>query len=295
MSPAVVNGSSFAVVIVRSPLRSWWTGSQRADRAEHDLALADRVRLGGRERKKRRVDAGGQIPTDVSADLVRRAADDQVVDDLLGYGRDRPLAVAALPRVPHRPERRGAPEPLVERPVDGHVEVGGHVTPHRRLRRGPRWIDVDEEACRDLDRPGIAPGAGSSLAHDGDGLRYVVGGDPGDPRRREGERRRAAGVDVRDRGADAQTRREADDGERREAVHAVHLERPRVGVPEPLGLARELGVLGEREAVERHRQGPALRHRREIPPGVPLSRLLILLYDRGRRRKGAPCWATSWS
>src|SRR3989454_1116809 len=178
MSPAVVNGSSFAVVIVRSPLRSSWTGSQRADRAEHDLALADRVRLGGREREKRRVDAGGQIPTDVSADLVRRAADDQVVDDLLGHGRDRPLAVAALPRVPHRPERRGAPERRVERPVDGHVEVGGHVTPHRRLRRGPRRIDVDEEACRDLDRPGIAPGAGSGLAHDGDGLRHVVGGEP---------------------------------------------------------------------------------------------------------------------
>src|SRR5947209_7865527 len=332
MSPAVVNGSSFAVVIVRSPLRSWWTGSQRADRAEHDLALADRVRLGGREREKRRVDAGGQIPTDVSADLVRRAADDQVVDDLLGYGRDRPLAVAALPRVPHRPERRGAPEPLVERPVDGHVEVGGHVTPHRRLRRGPRWIDVDEEACRDLDRPGIAPGAGSGLAHDGDGLRHVVGGEPvqdravadlaRDPQhpgpercdvdgdRLDGRfgqakavhRERLAAEDdalARERPAE-ELRRLAHAGRgtgEGAAVprHAVHLERPRVGVPEPLGLARELGVLGEREAVERHRQGPALRHRRAVPPGVPLSRLLILLYDRRRRRKGAPCWATSWS
>src|SRR3989442_12335349 len=127
MSPAVVNGSSFAVVIVRSPLRSWWTGSQRADRAEHDLALADRVRLGGREREKRRVDAGGQIPTDGSADLVRRAADDQVVEDLLGYGRDRPLAVAPLPRVPHRPRRRGAPQPPAEPPRDGHGGGGGHV------------------------------------------------------------------------------------------------------------------------------------------------------------------------
>src|SRR2546428_11483049 len=118
MSPAVVNGSSLAVVIVRSPLRSWWTGSQRADRAEHDLALAYGVRLGGREREKRRVDPGGQIPTDVSADLVRRAADDQVVDDLLGHGRGRPLAVAALPRVPHRPQRRGAPPPPAAPPVD---------------------------------------------------------------------------------------------------------------------------------------------------------------------------------
>src|SRR5438445_13029640 len=100
MSPAVVNGSSFAVVIVRPPPRSWCIRSQRADRAEHDLALADRVRLGGREREKRRIDAGGQIPTDVSADLVRRAADDQVVDDLLGYGLDRPLAGAAPPPLP---------------------------------------------------------------------------------------------------------------------------------------------------------------------------------------------------
>src|SRR5437667_400624 len=246
MSPAVVNGSSFAVVIVRSPLRSWWTGSQRADRAEHDLALADRVRLGGREREKRRVDAGGQIPTDVSADLVRRAADDQVVDDLLGHGRDRRLAVAALPRVPHRPERRGAPERPGERPAE---EL-------RRLAHAGR---------------GTGEGAAVPRLDDGLGARAdaeaePAGRDLGDPRRREGERRRAAGVDVRDRGADAQTRREADDGERREAVHAVHLERPRVGVPEPLGLARELGVLGEREAVERHRQGPALRHRREVPP-----------------------------
>src|SRR5437870_4302158 len=299
MAPAVVNGSSFAVVIVRSPLRSWWTGSQRADRAEHDLALADRVRLGGREREKRRVDAGGQIPTDVSADLVRRAADDQVVDDLLGHGRDRPLAVAALPRVPHRPERRGAPEPLVERPVDGHVEVGGHVAPHRRVRRESRRIDVDEEACRDLDRSRVAPGPGGGLAHDGDGLRHVVGGEPVEDRavadlardpQHPGPERRDVDGDRLD-GRPGQTK--AVYRERLAAENdALARERPAEDLRR---LAGEPGVLGEREAVEWHRQGPALRHRREVSPGVPLSRPLILLYDRRRRRKGAPCWAISWS
>src|SRR5436190_11277557 len=178
MSPTVANGSSFGVVIVGSPLGLRCDRRERADRAQHARTFAARVRLGGREREKRRVDPGREIPTDVRADLVHRTADDQLVDDLLGDRGHRALAVAALPRLPHRPERRRAPEPLVERPVDGDVEVRRHVAPHRCVGDGPRRVDVDEAPRRDLDRPGIAPGPGGGLAHDGDRLRDVLGGQP---------------------------------------------------------------------------------------------------------------------
>src|SRR6266545_3600069 len=39
---------------------------------------------------------------------------------------------------------------------------------------------------------------------------------------------------------------------------AIHLIRPGIGIAEPLRLARQLGELGQREALHRHRQRPAL-------------------------------------
>src|SRR5439155_3633578 len=118
---------------------------------------------------------------------------------------------------------------------------------------------------RRLAHTGRGAGEGAAVPRLDDGLgaradaeAEPTGRDARVPRVRQGERLRAAGVDVRDRGADAQPRRERDDGERREAVHAVHLERPRIAEAEPLGFARELAVLGEREAVDRHRQSPPL-------------------------------------
>ena len=85
------------------------------------------------------------------------------------------------------------------------------------------------------------------------------GRDLGDARRARRERGGAAREDVGDRRAHAHAGGGADHGQRREAVDVVHLERPRVRVAEPLGLAGQLAVLGEEEAVHRHRHRPALR------------------------------------
>src|SRR5215467_6825639 len=51
-----------------------------------------------------------------------------------------------------------------------------------------------------------------------------------------------------------------DGGQRREAVDAIDLVGPRVGVAQFLGLAREAAQLGEGEALQRHGQGPAFLH-----------------------------------
>ena len=113
-------------------------------------------------------------------------------------------------------------------------------------------------ARRGLREGAAVPGLDDRLGARADAEAEASGRDVGEPGGRGGERRGASGVDVGDRRPHAQPRRGRDDGDRGEAVHAVHLERPRVGVAEPLRLARELSVLGEAEAVDRHRQRPAL-------------------------------------
>ena len=65
-------------------------------------------------------------------------------------------------------------------------------------------------------------------------------------------------VHVGDGGAETEIRGHPDDGERREAIESVRLERPGVRVAPRLRLAGEGGVLGEGESVLGHRQGPAL-------------------------------------
>src|SRR2546430_2647234 len=59
-----------------SPLYSRGAWPERMDRTEHELALADGVRLGAREREECGVDARGEIAVDMRADLVHRAVDD---------------------------------------------------------------------------------------------------------------------------------------------------------------------------------------------------------------------------
>ncbi len=61
---------------------------------------------------------------DVGPARRRTAVHDQVVHHLVGNCRQRRLAVAGLPGVPHRPEHLAPSEPLVERGVHGHVHVG---------------------------------------------------------------------------------------------------------------------------------------------------------------------------
>src|SRR5215469_3263603 len=86
-------------------------------------------------------------------------------------------------------------------------------------------------------------------------------GEIGETRRHRGEGGGAAREHVSDGDAEPHAGGGGGDGgQRREAVDAVDLVGPRVGVAQLFGLARDAAQLGEREAFQRHRQGPAFLH-----------------------------------
>src|SRR3990167_446105 len=116
-------------------------------------------------------------------------------------------------------------------------------------------------------RPPAVPALDDRLGARADPEAEAPGRDLGEPRRGDRERRRAPGEHVGDGGADAHPGGEAHDRERREAVDAVHLERPGVGVAERLRLAGDVRELGEGEALHRDGQRPALVGHRARPPG----------------------------
>ncbi len=72
------------------------------------------------------------------AHLGRRAVQHQRVDQLVRDGRQRALAVAGRPGVPHRPEHRFAAEPAVERRVRAHRQVRRRSAACPRCARTPR-------------------------------------------------------------------------------------------------------------------------------------------------------------
>ena len=108
-----------------------------------------------------------------------------------------------------------------------------------------------------------------------DGLRARADAEAETPRcdlvdagRAHGQRRRTSRVHVRNGCPHAHLGRHADHGQRREAVEAVHLERPGIAVAFTLSVTRDVRVLGEREPIHRHRQGPSLAsHARESASG----------------------------
>jgi hypothetical protein len=75
----------------------------------------------------RGVDTGIEVLSHAGADRLRRAMENQLVDHVLGDGRQRRLAVAPSPRVPHRLEHWRPAEPFMEGAVDGHIEVSRDV------------------------------------------------------------------------------------------------------------------------------------------------------------------------
>ena len=75
------------------------------------------------------------VTADVGAALLVGAVDDEGVDDLVGNGGQRRLAVPRRPGRPHLLEERSPAQPPVEIGVDGDVQIGGDADPSRR--RGP--------------------------------------------------------------------------------------------------------------------------------------------------------------
>ena len=104
----------------------------------------------GEDGQRRGGDAVVDVALDVLAALLGRAPHDEVVDHLVGDGREGGLAVAVLPEPPHVAQHLAPPEPVVERGVHRHVEVGRDgVAPH-----GPHGVGVvvgrHEDAGHDL-------------------------------------------------------------------------------------------------------------------------------------------------
>src|SRR5439155_14783970 len=240
--------------------RSLHTGREGAERGQHDLTLPGRVRLARRARDERGLDARVEVASDVARDLLHRAADDEIAQHLLGHGGDGPLAVPRGPGRPHRRARRAPSEPLVERLVDGNVEVGGDVAAHRDVGLRPGRVHVDQETRRDLDRRGITPGRARGVPHDRDRLRHVLDREPvedgavghlaGDPEHTGPERR-----DVDGDGLGGWSRQP-------EAVHAE-------------GLAPKHDALaGERLAEDLRHLAHARRGPREGPAGPGLDHRL---------------------
>ena len=156
------------------------------------------------------------------------------------------------------------------RDVDGHGRVG-HLRQPEAVHRDRLALEDDAlagerraEELRHLAhaRGGLGEHAAVPRFHDrlrarADAEDEAPRGEVREPGGRGGERRGAARVDVGDRDAEPHARGGGGDrGQRREAVHAVHLERPRVRVAQPLRLAGDVAQLGDRKALHRHRQRP---------------------------------------
>jgi methylmalonyl-CoA/ethylmalonyl-CoA epimerase len=151
----------------------------------------------------------------------------------------------------HRPGRRlGEPEAVhLERLALEHHPLAGQglaQEQHHLAHASGRLVEAPAVPLLDDDlRAGAQPedeAAGRDVGHAGGRL---------------GERGRPARVDIGDGGAEPEPRARADDGQRREAIEAVGLERPGIRIAPGLRLARERDVLGEREAILGHRQRPA--------------------------------------
>src|SRR5487761_2458665 len=141
-------------------------GCHLAHRLQDDGAALLKVWFEGKVGVECGVDSRVHIAAHVSAAFRGGAMDDEVVHDPVGGFSEGSLAIARSPGVPHGLQDLRAPQPLVKRLVDRHVQVGIDETAHHGAGLRPRWVDVDHETRRYLNRSRVAARRACGFAYD---------------------------------------------------------------------------------------------------------------------------------
>ena len=97
------------------------------------------------DHRRRPRDARPDVAGDSRPYLGRAPDQEELVDDRIGYRRQRAPAVTSLPGVPHGLQGRAAAKPALIFGVDAGVQVGRHHPPGQAPRRLPVLAGHDED------------------------------------------------------------------------------------------------------------------------------------------------------
>ena len=201
----------------------------------------------GMQKKRQRSSKPSGAPSSCSIDLRQARQRQEVGERAVGLLDRQPQHLAAQRREDDRHRLGGGCSSL--------KPVGGPLAGERRAQEVDRLRDLRQRA---LERDPV-PALDDPVRRGADPEREAPAAGVGERRRLLGEQRRPAREDADDAGAEARALGpRGRQRQRREAVGAVGLAAPEVGVAGRLGAADEVAVVAQRQSRQRQRQAPAL-------------------------------------